>query len=104
MRDYVPHTPLLSVASVNLVRAPFPLEQHDTVHVVAFQLPAGASYQQSVSMCHAFFRILHIPSAEEQRNGQPSKATLLSGECEGIQQLTTTENWSPYAERHFSQT
>jgi len=37
---------LLSVALMNPVRASLPLGQHDVVHVVAFQLSAGASGQQ----------------------------------------------------------
>lgn len=47
-------------------KSSFPLGDCDAVHVVAFQLPAGASYQQPACMCHAFFRSLHISAGRGQ--------------------------------------
>lgn len=83
MRDWLPTCPLLpvyllSVVSVGSVKAPFPLGQFEAVHVVAFQLPAGASYQPAY-VRHAFFRSLHISAGLWQGRCPAFWRTLLSG-------------------------
>lgn len=90
MRDYPCPSTLLpvylfSVVSEDPVRAPFPLGQCDSVHMVAFQLAAGARYQQPVYLRHAFFRSPHISAGGGQGSTQTSEATLLSDQYECVQ-------------------